>query len=57
MFRRFRRSLSNNRIETLEEHVFQRVTNLLSLDLRGNPIKEIHGNTFRNLRKLRKLWV
>ncbi|XP_068979093.1 lutropin-choriogonadotropic hormone receptor isoform X5 [Bombus flavifrons] len=48
-------SLSNNRIETLEEHVFQRVTNLLSLDLRGNPIKEIHGNTFRNLRKLRKL--
>ncbi|XP_043596368.1 lutropin-choriogonadotropic hormone receptor isoform X4 [Bombus pyrosoma] len=48
-------SLSNNRIEKLEEHVFQRVTNLLSLDLRGNPIKEIHGNTFRNLRKLRKL--
>ncbi|XP_076753850.1 G-protein coupled receptor rickets isoform X2 [Xylocopa sonorina] len=48
-------SLSNNRIETLEEHVFQRVTNLLSLDLRGNPIKEIHRNTFQNLRKLRKL--
>ncbi|CAL7952107.1 unnamed protein product [Xylocopa violacea] len=48
-------SLSNNRIETLEEHAFQRVTNLLSLDLRGNPIKEIHRNTFQNLRKLRKL--
>ncbi|XP_017887058.1 lutropin-choriogonadotropic hormone receptor isoform X2 [Ceratina calcarata] len=48
-------SLSNNRIEILEEHVFQHATNLLSLDLRGNPIKEIHGNTFRNLRKLRKL--
>ncbi|XP_076618443.1 G-protein coupled receptor rickets isoform X2 [Colletes latitarsis] len=48
-------SLSNNRIEKLEERVFQSVTNLLSLDLRGNPIKEIHRNTFQNLRKLRKL--
>ncbi|XP_034190951.1 G-protein coupled receptor rickets isoform X2 [Osmia lignaria lignaria] len=48
-------SLSNNRIETLEEHVFQRIANLRSLDLRGNPIKQIHGSTFQNLRKLRKL--
>ncbi|XP_076163087.1 G-protein coupled receptor rickets isoform X2 [Ptiloglossa arizonensis] len=48
-------SLSNNRIEALEERVFQSVINLVSLDLRGNPIKEIHGNTFQNLRKLRKL--
>lgn len=55
MLYRFRRSLSNNRIETLEEHVFRQVTNLLTLDLRGNPIKEIHGNTFHNLCKLRKL--
>ncbi|XP_076279000.1 G-protein coupled receptor rickets isoform X1 [Lasioglossum baleicum] len=48
-------SLSNNKIETVDGRTFRRAANLLSLDLRGNPIKEIHGDAFRDLRKLRKL--
>ncbi|KAG7197417.1 hypothetical protein KM043_013277 [Ampulex compressa] len=48
-------SVSNNKIERLEAGVFGRISSLASLDLRGNPIKEIHENTFQNLRKLRKL--
>ncbi|KAK2576225.1 hypothetical protein KPH14_005594 [Odynerus spinipes] len=48
-------SISNNRIQKLEGYVFQRMESLVSLDLRGNPIKQIHENTFQNLHKLRKL--
>ncbi|XP_014483858.1 PREDICTED: lutropin-choriogonadotropic hormone receptor isoform X2 [Dinoponera quadriceps] len=48
-------SISNNRIEQLTEDALRNAYNLVSLDLRGNPIKVIHNETFRNLRKLRKL--
>ncbi|XP_012214508.2 lutropin-choriogonadotropic hormone receptor isoform X2 [Linepithema humile] len=48
-------SVSNNKIEQLTENALRHAGNLVSLDLRGNPIKEIHDGTFRNLRKLRKL--
>lgn len=50
-----RRSISNNKIEQVTENALRHAGNLVSLDLRGNPIKEIHDKTFRNLHKLRKL--
>lgn len=49
------RSISNNKIERLTKEAFRHASNLMSLDLRGNPIKEIHDETFQNLGKLRKL--
>ncbi|XP_070150452.1 lutropin-choriogonadotropic hormone receptor isoform X2 [Polyergus mexicanus] len=48
-------SISNNRIEQLTGNALGRASDLVSLDLRGNPIKEIHDKTFQNLGKLRKL--
>ncbi|XP_020296720.1 lutropin-choriogonadotropic hormone receptor isoform X2 [Pseudomyrmex gracilis] len=48
-------SVSNNRIEQLTRDALHRTRNLMSLDLRGNPIKEIDDGAFRNLGKLRKL--
>ncbi|KAL6259334.1 hypothetical protein P5V15_009249 [Pogonomyrmex californicus] len=48
-------SISNNKIEQLTRDALCHVNNLISLDLRGNPIKEIHDQTFQNLGKLRKL--
>ncbi|EZA47997.1 Lutropin-choriogonadotropic hormone receptor [Ooceraea biroi] len=48
-------SVSNNRVQRLAKDALHRANNLQSLDLRGNPIKDIHGDTFRNLGKLRKL--
>lgn len=49
------RSISNNKIERLTKDALRYASNLMSLDLRGNPIKEIHDETFQNLGKLRKL--
>ncbi|XP_032663831.1 lutropin-choriogonadotropic hormone receptor isoform X1 [Odontomachus brunneus] len=48
-------SISNNRVEQLTKNALRNAHNLVSLDLRGNPVKEIHDKTFRDLRKLRKL--
>ncbi|XP_072757310.1 thyrotropin receptor isoform X2 [Anoplolepis gracilipes] len=48
-------SISNNRIEQLTRDELRHASNLVSLDLRGNPIKKIRDDTFRNLGKLRKL--
>lgn len=48
-------SISNNKIEKLARDALRHASNLVSLDLRGNPIKEIHDETFQNLGKLRKL--
>ncbi|XP_050450459.1 lutropin-choriogonadotropic hormone receptor-like isoform X1 [Cataglyphis hispanica] len=48
-------SISNNRIEQLTRDALRHASDLMSLDLRGNPIKQIHDETFQNLGKLRKL--
>ncbi|XP_018373386.1 PREDICTED: lutropin-choriogonadotropic hormone receptor isoform X2 [Trachymyrmex cornetzi] len=48
-------SISNNKIKQLTRDALRYASNLVSLDLRGNPIKEIHDETFQNLGKLRKL--
>ncbi|XP_051159387.1 follicle-stimulating hormone receptor isoform X2 [Leptopilina boulardi] len=48
-------SLSNNRIQRLEANDLQNTLYLVSLDFRGNPIREIHEHTFQNLARLRKL--
>ncbi|XP_034948916.1 lutropin-choriogonadotropic hormone receptor isoform X2 [Chelonus insularis] len=48
-------SLSNNKIHHLGSDSFIGNPNIISLDLRGNPIKEIHSRTFENHVKLRKL--
>ncbi|XP_039306048.1 lutropin-choriogonadotropic hormone receptor isoform X2 [Solenopsis invicta] len=48
-------SISNNKIEHLTRDALRPASNLMSLDLRGNPIKEVHNETFQNLGKLRKL--
>ncbi|XP_029163708.1 lutropin-choriogonadotropic hormone receptor isoform X2 [Nylanderia fulva] len=50
-------SISNNRIEQLAGDALRHADDLVSLDLRGNPIKEIHEETFQNLGKLRKLII
>ncbi|XP_023289472.1 leucine-rich repeat-containing G-protein coupled receptor 6, partial [Orussus abietinus] len=47
--------MSNNRIHSLDGSVLRHAPHLVFLDLRGNPIKEIHKDTFRTHQKLRKL--
>lgn len=49
------RSISNNKIRGLGIGVFHKNVNLVSLDLRGNPIKTIYWEVFINKSKLRKL--
>ncbi|XP_044016215.1 lutropin-choriogonadotropic hormone receptor isoform X2 [Aphidius gifuensis] len=48
-------SISNNKIRGLGIGVFHENVNLVSLDLRGNPIKTIYWEVFINKSKLRKL--
>ncbi|XP_023245705.1 follicle-stimulating hormone receptor-like [Copidosoma floridanum] len=48
-------SMSNNRIEIVRNDSLRDARNLLSLDLRGNPIKEVHELAIQHLTQLRKL--
>ncbi|XP_012250578.2 lutropin-choriogonadotropic hormone receptor isoform X2 [Athalia rosae] len=48
-------SITNNRIQRIESGLLQHIKSLVSLDLRGNPIKVIHPGSFQGLQKLRKL--
>ena len=55
MFKFRSRSLTSNKIKVLGADSFKYSRNILSIDLRGNPIKEIHDFTFQNLSRLKKL--
>ncbi|XP_057341301.1 lutropin-choriogonadotropic hormone receptor isoform X2 [Microplitis mediator] len=48
-------SIANNEIQQLDSKAFSGNPNITSIDLRGNPIKKIHTQTFQNHAKLRKL--
>ncbi|KAK0162554.1 hypothetical protein PV327_006322 [Microctonus hyperodae] len=48
-------SIANNKIQILHADSLRGIPNLISLDLRGNPIKQIHAGTFKNHHRLRKL--